>query len=110
MARFNFFADFFNHQYTHMMPRTSFTVIRLRLIPNQKPYTVYLNDKHALCNIMYFVYANFPTYFTYTTFLSSTRHPPSQTARVRALYRNNQRPYLDIFKAPGSPCHELTCA
>jgi hypothetical protein len=19
-----------------------------------------------------------------------------------------QRPYLDIFKAPGSPCHELT--
>ena len=23
-------------------------------------------------------------------------------------YILNQRPYLDIFKAPGSPCHELT--
>ncbi len=46
-------------------------------------------------------------------FQSLVRTPPgilpaSVEERCRPLYLCVQRPYLDIFKAPGSPSHELT--
>ncbi len=30
------------------------------------------------------------------------------TERTGGVKRSYLRPYLDIFKAPGSPCHELS--